>query len=133
MERPAEKGEKRMPEITMFPCPFCGNEQIDFWDETDGFFYCEKCGLCGPRAHDRILAADRWNGLPRRLRWTKKKPTQEGYYWYKDKQTSQIIALITTLDNELIVHAANRYANYPVRMVDLNGEWAGPIPEPEEK
>ena len=47
-------------------CPHCGNTQIDYWEEADGFFYCEPCGLCGPRAKDRTEAAKKWNALPRR-------------------------------------------------------------------
>lgn len=111
-----------MEEISMLPCPFCGNTQIDYWDETDGFYYCEKCGLCGPRAHDKILAADRWNGLPRRLKWTREKPTQEGWYWLKEEGRHAVVKMTA---GGMISEPYVRHVN------EVDGEWAGPIPEPE--
>jgi len=119
---------ENMKEITMSPCPHCGNTQIDYWDETDGFYYCEKCGLCGPRAHDKILAADRWNGMPRHLKWTKEKPTKDGYYWYKDKITMQMIAFV-----DASTEAVEFFVFPEETCLDaLDGEWAGPIQEPME-
>ena len=55
-----------MSDIKLKSCPCCDNEQIDYWEETDGFYYCERCGLCGPRANTRSDAREKWNALPRR-------------------------------------------------------------------
>jgi len=71
-----------MPENKMapLPCPFCGNTEIEYWDgdDKDNMFYCEPCGLCGPRGiiYERISmtedaenkkqdALEKWNALPR--------------------------------------------------------------------
>ena len=105
-----------MSEITLEPCPHCHNKNIDYWNEDEGFFYCGKCGLFGPLSHDKILAADRWNALPRRLRWTKERPTQEGWYWHH----------IPPAFGSVI-----EYYDPEIAGPETTGEWAGPIPEPE--
>ena len=117
-----------MEEITISSCPFCGNTQIDYWDETDGFFYCEACGLCGPRAHDKILAADRWNGLPRRLKWTREKPTKNGWYWWRTGGDCNLRGIVSVCIETDIMVLAGSYKY----LSQTTGEWAGPIPEPEE-
>ena len=48
------------------PCPFCGNKTIDYYDEPhEDFFYCEPCGLCGPRGKGEADALVKWNQLAR--------------------------------------------------------------------
>lgn len=109
--------------IQLASCPHCGNTQIDFWDEADDFYYCEKCGLCGPRAHDKILAADRWNALPRRLPWTQEKPTVEGMYWCRCIDPCRRIAGPANV----------MYYTHGCTLIEMYDEFAGPIPEPEEQ
>lgn len=77
----------------------------------------------------------KWPIMPqRRLRWTREKPTQEGWYWYRDKVTEPIMSLITTLDHQLVMNAYRRYQNAFIDRLDgeYDEEWAGPIPEPED-
>ena len=70
-KRTREKVEKmkRTPSSEMMtavlPCPFCKNNTIDYWDEVDRFFYCEPCGLCGPRGKDMGDALKKWNAMSR--------------------------------------------------------------------
>ena len=60
-----------MPEDVK-PCPFCGNANIEYWDPGNGgdqMYYCEPCGLCGPRGTGRNAkkdALEKWNALPRK-------------------------------------------------------------------
>ena len=68
------------------------------------------------------------------LRWTKDKPTVEGWYWVKEERSGEsTMVLIDEHDlacanDEFCPHCkARAYSSlhYP-------GLWAGPIPEPEE-
>ncbi len=68
-------------------------------------------------------------GLPRRLKWTKEKPTEPGWYWnrrnYPDKKYVSFFK-IWKIDDDRI------YADSPQYDCDAENEWAGPIPEPME-
>ena len=109
-------------------CPHCGNTLIDYWDEANGFYYCKDCGLCGPRAKDKAEAAKKWNGLPRKLKWTKEKPTQNGWYWYKGCDGIKDIVDVDIKEDNV------SFMDFPgAQSLELmNGEWCGPIPEPED-
>ena len=69
------------------------------------------------------------------MKWTKEKPTEIGWYWYRDRLTEPVMSLITMLDNELIMNAYRRYQNARINMLngEYNEEWAGPIPKPKEE
>ena len=62
------------------------------------------------------------------LKWMKEKPTQDGYYWYRDKITMQMIAFVdaSTEAVEFFMFPGETWLDA------LDGEWAGPIPEPTE-
>ncbi len=122
-----------MPEVIL-PCPACGAVE----NEGDKFalsyrlgtqFICHKCGMYGPVADDFHEAVERWNALPRALRWTYEPPKVAGWYpWRSGK--GQNITMIQT-------HIFNGVCGYwdgnGVFRTDLNrGEWAGPIPAPLE-
>jgi hypothetical protein len=50
------------------------------------------------------------------LKWTKEFPTEEGFYWYKNKHGTYSVITVT--------YSVMKYSNYP-------GEWYGPIEPPE--
>ena len=117
-------------------CPYCDcKTEVDV---NSAQLVCLKCGLAGPavsgQGDDCTAAIAAWNALPRRLRWTREKPTEEGWYWYRDKVTEPIMSLITTLDHKLVMNAYRRYQNALIDRLDgeYDEEWAGPIPEPED-
>jgi hypothetical protein len=63
------------------------------------------------------------------MTWTHEKPTVPGWYWYKS-------AVWKTFSIETVFQSPNRscYINscgHIVPVDDVDGEWAGPIPEPE--
>lgn len=44
------------------PCPFCGSELIECYEEKCGPFYCIcACGVCGPDGETEQEAIDAWN------------------------------------------------------------------------
>jgi len=117
-------------ELKILPCPFCGNNEIQWWNKPYEFYHCNRCGMDGPTATDKILAADRWNGLPRRLRWTREKPTVPEFYWYKSDGGVLEIGMTFEVHGKSYVHFAGEEDAHLLELVD--GWWAGPIPEPEE-
>ena len=75
--------------------------------------------------------------------WTSKPPTKEGYYWWRpEKNIVPVIKLLIWegCHFELEPNAPNKllvldWGGEFVRDNDVyawRGEWAGPIPEPEE-
>ena len=62
------------------------------------------------------------------MKWTKEKPSKEGYYWYMESNTAEIVE-IAIFPREIIVWCiAQEYAN-PIEV--FNGEWYGPLEVPE--
>ena len=55
--------------------------------------------------------------------WTKKKPTKPGWYWKRDRNGDEIVQVRDYVGELCILNWA----------LPNNVEWAGPIPEPEEK
>ena len=115
-----------MPEeLTLLPCPACG-EEADIFDsfERDGkghvaigwSAYCTRGCLTTSEHGSREKAAASWNALPRALEWTTEPPKVPGWYWYRHKP-SRTIAMIN-VDVE------------PIEYESLPGQWVGPIPEP---
>lgn len=66
------------------------------------------------------------------MTWTTNKPTTPGWYWWrrnKDKNlTCHEIGYRHEHDGLWILSLPDEY----VRIDEYGGEWAGPIPEPEE-
>ena len=122
------------------PCPFCDDGADDLsirGDSDECYVQCDPCGTRGPyRArgigdsqYDKAIAA--WNALSRRLRWTKEKPTTCDFYWYRSEGGSIEIGIVyADVIGNLCIHFAGEEEPHLLELVD--GEWAGPIPEPEE-
>jgi len=70
------------------PCPACGHTNLEIieYEENPPASYvrCDYCGLqTGPTNEFSPDVVTEWNALPRRLRWTREKPTKKGFYWFK--------------------------------------------------
>lgn len=101
------------------PCPYCGCQKVEVFPTfASGFFAvrCYACHIYGPHSEKEDCAIERWNALPRRLRWTREKPTKEGWYWHHVPP-----AFGTVIE----------YYDPEIAGTETTGEWAGPIPEPE--
>lgn len=103
------------------PCPACGSCVLKVNHYTC-IVECQSCGLRGP--FDRESPEKVWNALPRKLRWTRERPTKEGWYWYKHDDGQRIIGRL--------FHGGLHFPGGNFNSLkDMPGEWAGPIPEPE--
>lgn len=63
--------------------------------------------------------------------WTKDKPTQPGWYWYRSPRPTLVVVCYIEIglrDNCVSFAYGERYQ----AMSEMEGEWAGPIPEPME-
>jgi hypothetical protein len=111
-----------MPE-KLKPCPACGTpgDTLEVYPVKDGFYQvgCWDCFMRGTRLLSPDKAIKAWNALPRRLRWSKEPPKEPGWYWVRD-YGKRIHIVDVGCD-------MTEYEPQPYR------EWAGPIPEPEEK
>ncbi len=67
------------------------------------------------------------------MTWTMQKPTVPGWYWWIDDSQPHNTMLpgVVWVDHSLVVHALTRKI-HGVHAHVLGGEWAGPIPMPEE-
>lgn len=122
------------------PCPICESKrEVDI---TPGQVRCWNCLACGSaRARTKDAIKD-WNSIPRRLRWTKETPTKPGWYWFRNTNQRDVHVVCIAyewdehmVDLELVAWFAleppyNWHSPHIVARMD--GEWAGPIPEPEE-
>lgn len=66
------------------------------------------------------------------MKWTKEKPTKPGWYWFRSETeygTCTTVLEIRNVQGGLVV--VETIAIYPLEEF-REGEWAGPIPEPEE-
>ena len=131
-----------MSEITMSPCPFCndGTSQLSIRGDCDiCYVQCDPCGTRGPAEavgtgeakYDKAITA--WNSITRRLKWTREKPTEEGFWFCRYGETVWVYWL--TWDNGRL-KISGLFPSKSERFIDeldeFEGlEWAGPIPEPE--
>jgi len=61
------------------------------------------------------------------LVWTNEKPTKPGWYWYKYRQYEpRVVEIIQCLHGLKFPYWGN-----PVKIEDADGQFAGPIPEPD--
>lgn len=139
-----------MPE-KLKPCPACGATDINVFvctlngDDTEKLYrhaMCDTCYTSGPIAATRDGAIANWNALPRRLRWTTEPPQEPGWYWYRNtnKLDVHIVCISYEWDEHMVdFELAARFVletpynwHNPHPVVLMDGEWAGPIPEPEE-
>ena len=107
------------------PCPMCKDTSVDYYYEDDNevSVLCRQCGFETRYHRKEKSAAREWNALPRRLRWTKEKPTKEGWYWLKEEGRHAVVKMTA---GGMISEPYVRHVN------EVDGEWAGPIPEPME-
>ena len=66
------------------------------------------------------------------MRWTKTKPSEPGWWWYRDKVTlNQVPRCILVVDDDGVLRAYS--GGWNVMLQRDPGEWSSePIPEPEE-
>src|SRR5687768_10656034 len=64
-----------------------------------------------------------------KLYWTKERPTEEGHYWYRQLGgPANVVHVIQALNGRVSWTLPPFEPN-----LESGGEWAGPIPEPEER
>lgn len=119
-------------ELTLLPCPACVASDVVLRVDTRAYVFCTACGMCGPCApkSDTDYAIRQWNALPRALEWTDEPPKVPGWYWFKGEYGIRIawIKHDSRKMNELYA-VIGGVGNW---MFTLHGQWAGPIPEPQE-
>lgn len=64
-----------------------------------------------------------------RLAWTRERPTVPGWYWYRDRSIVPRVVSLTQDGYGLVAYGIEEYCN---RLYEVRGEWAGPLPHPEE-
>ena len=116
-------------ELTLLPCPACGNPDAVVSVTTRAAVYCPMCGMCGPCAPkvDVEYAVKQWNALPRALTWTDNPPNGPGYYWCRYKGSGKDTWSPT------YIPACAEHTKYTILFKSKDVEWAGPIPEPKEQ
>lgn len=63
------------------------------------------------------------------LTWTKKLPTEEGWYWIRHKTGVDIVLVKKSSSGEFIARCLNWTNSW--RVIAWEGsDWAGPIPKP---
>ena len=60
------------------------------------------------------------------MTWSSENPSKPGWYWWRDKGMFPRIRLIQKDRDSRLFTDTNVYAKFE------KGQWAGPIPEPEE-
>lgn len=130
-----------MPE-KLKPCPACGTpgDTLEVYPVKDGFYQvgCWDCFMRGTRLLSPDKAIKAWNALPRRLRWTNEPPKEPGWYWWRtDKWNDAQIVFVDRwifCKTHRLGFSAKFLKNWKKEhdVAALDGEWAGPIPEPEE-
>ena len=70
------------------------------------------------------------------MKWTTEKPSKQGWYAWRDEHRYNINQwvwsyIIQMPNGDMGIYSPDGFALYPVKDVN-HGEWAGPIPEPEE-
>ena len=118
---------KTNKELNLLSCPHCG-KPATLWavDMSGGVYvFCDNCGMRGPVTEEMTehAAIAAWNALSRRLKWTQEEPTVEGMYWCRCIDPCRRIAGPANI----------MYYTPGCTLIDMYDEFAGPLPEPEEK
>lgn len=66
------------------------------------------------------------------MEWTKEKPKEDGWYWYKDEDFGPSVICVGWQSMDSLIITYPEYADYLPDFGDANGEWYGPIEEPED-
>ena len=72
------------------------------------------------------------------LKWTKEKPTESGWYWWRFEKKNVPHMVYVVWENTMRPVENDRLlilypnSNKEFEVETRGGEWAGPIPEPEE-
>ena len=137
-----------MSDIELKPCPRCQSDYVSVecslgidGDGLNRHFYYGFCGFChmaGPDVNNEEgegiaeeQAAEAWNALPRHLHWTTEPPTEPDFYWHRDEGILSIAYIFGDTQDNLLCHFAGE--EHPTPLILITGEWAGPIPEPQEQ
>ena len=124
------------------PCPACGGVARRMIRDTgpqNAYRKWVECTACPCRTSvhltedvDAHPADDEWNALPRALVWTTTPPAKPGFYWWRSGQGKNVYLyniVRSDSSNELFRENANGSWCSLLRY----GEWAGPIPTPQEQ
>ena len=119
------------------PCPVCGHvpDRYDWQSAPDGRSiqrYCNICDMTGPSARMLEDADAAWNALTCRQHWTKEKPTEPGFWFYRRDSSGVGIILVGHDGEDLCVMSGGKCCPVTDFGNGVLTEWAGPIPEPEE-
>jgi hypothetical protein len=65
------------------------------------------------------------------MRWTREKPTQPGWWWWRYEAGRKASVMHISEDH---IHGMNVFTvgTLVLFLQEVPGEWAGPVPEPEE-
>jgi len=72
----------------------------------------------------------KWPIMPRRLLWTREKPTESGYYWSRFLKDDLCIVFVYVESDSEFFEVPGEKGRWPLSQDGIM--WAGPIPEPEE-
>lgn len=147
-----------MSDIELKPCPYCQSERVfinNSPEQKDGlrdyYAICYNCSMAGPEVSNEEgegiaeeQAAAAWNALPRRLQWTKEPPQNADYdiwLWrecpYDDSPQPYTVywaaQVVKGKVEKILVAQADLEDDRVRRVSRMGGEWAGPIPKPQEQ
>ena len=117
-----------MSEVIMLSpksCPMCGSKKYRHFrqfSKTEWGYECGKCGLSTGKYSSKEEAIIAWNYLPRKLKWTNERPTQEGWYWCREKNS-----MLDKYELIGVIHWSKYGGGF-----NTSQEFAGPIPLPIE-
>lgn len=64
------------------------------------------------------------------MKWTSEKPTKPGYYWQLNESgDAQVLRVYQSAAGRLF---AASFADWETPVSRLDGQWAGPLEEPQE-
>lgn len=89
-----------------------------------------ECLVCIPGIWGDIACEKCRNRRDKVLKWTKEKPKEAGWYWYKTRKNGKASCVeFVKYCNAIRKITRWGYGDY---VEDMRGFFAGPIPEPEE-
>lgn len=132
-----------MSDITLKTCPYCGGRAETHCENGAFYVACIDCFMRGPEILEVRAEAEKdaiavWNKLPRHLQWTTELPTEPGWYWWRpEKNIVPHMVYVVWESTMRSVQKDRMFVLYPHSDVEFAvderpGEWAGPIPEPQE-